>query len=114
MKLIIFLGQVKQLKDFEVRIYTDDTGSEFALKVAKDPNISVIHFDCPEFREGRGHMGTFGTLVRFLPLFEKHEIVWIADIDIPDFFVSQKNLDEMFGHSCDFKLSSRICYERKV
>jgi hypothetical protein len=109
-----FLGQVKQLQNFEVRIYTDDTGSEYALKVSKDSNISVIHFDCPEFREGKGHTGTFGTLVRFLPLFEKHEIVWIADIDIPDFFVSQKNLDEMFEHSCDFKLSSRICYERKV
>jgi hypothetical protein len=109
-----FLGQVKQLKDFEVRIYTDDTGSDFAVKVAKDPNITVIHFDCPEFREGRGHTGTFGTLVRFLPLFEKHEIVWIADIDIPDFFVGQQNLDEMFENKCDFKLSSRICYERKV
>jgi hypothetical protein len=109
-----FLGQVKQLQEFEVRIYTDDTGKDFALTVAKDPNITVIHFDCPEFREGSGHTGTFGTLVRFLPLFEKHEIVWIADIDIPDFFVGQKNLDEMFEHSCDFKLSSRICYERKV
>jgi len=108
-----FLGQVKQLKDFEVRIYTDDTGSEYALKVAGE-NVSVIHFDCPEFREGRGYIGTFGTLVRFLPLFEKHEIVWIADIDIPDFFVGQKNLDEMFKNKCDFKLSSRICYERKV
>ena len=108
-----FLSQVKQLQNFEVRIYTDDTGSEYALKVAGE-NVSVIHFDCPEFREGRGHIGTFGTLVRFLPLFEKHEIVWIADIDIPDFFVGQKNLDEMFKNKCDFKLSSRICYERKV
>jgi hypothetical protein len=109
-----FLGQVQQLTNFEVRIYTDDTGSEYALKVSEEPNISVLHFDCPEFREGTGHIGTFGTLVRFLPLFEKHEIAWIADIDIPDFFVGQKNLDEMFGHSCDFKISSRICYDRKV
>jgi hypothetical protein len=109
-----FLGQVKQLQNFEVRVYTDDTGKDFALKVSKDSSVSVIHFDCPDFREGRGHVGTFGTLVRFLPLFEKHEIVWIADIDIPDFFVGQKNLDEMFENKCEFKISSRICYERKV
>jgi hypothetical protein len=109
-----FLGQVQQLTDFEVRIYTDDTGSDYALKVSQEPNITVLHYDCPEFKEGSGHIGTFGTLVRFLPLFEKHDIVWIADIDIPDFFVGQKNLDEMFEHNCDFKISSRICYDRKV
>jgi len=109
-----FLRQVKQLTNFEIRIYTDDTGSEFALSVAKASNVSVYHFDCPSFREGKGHVGTFGTLVRFLPLFEKHDLAWVADIDIPDFFVGQKNLDELNEHNCDFKLSSRICYDRKV
>jgi hypothetical protein len=106
--------QVKQVSDFEIRIYTDDTGSEFALKVATDPNVSVYHYNCPEFREGRGHVGTFGTLVRFLPLFEKHNIAWVADIDIPDFFVGQQNLDDINQHKTDFKISCPVCYERKV
>jgi hypothetical protein len=104
-----FLHQVKHyLKNFEVRIYTDDTGKDFALKVAKDPNVSVLHFDCPEFREGEGHVGTFGTLVRLLPFFEEHDLVWSSDIDIPDNYLS---LDFSTG---DFKIDTYLCYDRKV
>jgi hypothetical protein len=99
----------KSLKDFERRIYTDDTGSEFALKVAKDlDNVTVIHYNCPEFREGSGHVGTFGTLVRFLPMFEKGlECVWITDIDIPvDWFEISLN------KKIDAYLTTAVCYER--
>jgi len=104
-----FLDQVKRLiKNFEVRIYTDDTGKDFALKVANDPDISVLHYDCPEFREGDGHIGTFGTLVRFLPFFEEHDLVWSSDIDIPDNYFS---LDFSTG---DFKINTFLCYDRKV
>jgi len=56
---------------FCVRIYTDDSGSEIAMKVAeKYAHVSVYHFNCPPFREEVGHIGLFGTLIRFLPLFE--------------------------------------------
>jgi hypothetical protein len=113
-QLLRFLKQIKVLRNFEFRIYTDDTGKDFCLEHVKDPAVSIIKFDCPEFREGLGHTGTFGTLVRFLPLFEEHEIVWIADIDIPDAFVDPINLSEMLEHQCDFKISSRICYDRKI
>jgi hypothetical protein len=113
-QLLRFLKQIKVLNNFEVRIYTDDTGKDFCLENVKDPAVSIIKFDCPEFREGRGHTGTFGTLARFLPLFEDHEIVWVADIDIPDAFVDPINLSEMLENHCDFKISSRICYDRKI
>lgn len=104
-----FLHQIKlYLRNFEVRIYTDDTGKDFALNVAKDPNVSVIHFDCPQFREGDGHIGTFGTLVRFLPLFEEHDLVWSSDIDIPDNYFSTE------FSTGDFKINTHLCYERKV
>jgi len=103
-----FLQQVKIFKDFEVRVYTDDTGKDFALKVAKDPNVSVIHFDCPQFREGEGHVGTFGTFVRFLPMFEDHQLTWSSDIDIPDNYFSLEN------SSSDFRIYTHLCYERKV
>jgi len=101
-----FLDQVKGL-DYEIRIYTDDTGKDFALKVAKEDNVTVLHYDCEPFHEDNGHVGTFGTLVRFLPLFEDHDSVWISDIDIPDHY-----LDDKFKG--DIKISSNICYERKV
>jgi len=103
-----FLHQVRFFKDFEVRVYTDDTGKDFALNVAKDPNVSVIHFDCPQFREGDGHIGTFGTFVRFLPLFEEHELTWSSDIDIPDNYFSLENSDK------DFRIYTHLCYDRKV
>ena len=103
------LVQIKRnLPTFEVRIYTDDTGKDFALNVAKDPNVSVIHFDCPQFREGDGHIGTFGTFARFLPLFEEHEYVYITDIDLPDDYLKNKVNRE------DFTIYTQICYDRKV
>jgi len=104
-----FLRQVlTELKNYEIRIYTDDTGKDFALKVSSHENISVIHFDCSDFRDGIGHVGTFGTLVRFLPLFEEHSLVWISDIDIPDNYLSLENSDS------DFRIYTLLCYDRKV
>ena len=54
------------------RIYTDDSGKKEALQIAElHSHVSVYHFNCPEFREEVGHIGVFGTLIRFLPLFEE-------------------------------------------
>jgi hypothetical protein len=105
-----FLGQVRRyFRHYEVRIYTDDTGAEYALKISQGyPDVSVLRFNCPEFREGSGHVGTFGTLVRFLPLFEKHDLVWVSDIDIPDNYFALENSQD------DFRIISPVCYERKV
>ena len=81
-----FLYHKKSLKGFETRIYTDDSGKVFALKVAKnDPTVSVYHYNYLPLREedSNGHVGVFGSLVRFLPFFEPGlEIVWESDIDI--------------------------------
>jgi hypothetical protein len=82
--LKLFLKYKKTLKGFETRIYTDDSGKDFALEAAKnDPTVSVYHFNYPPLREEEGHVGVFGSLVRFLPFFEPGlEIVWESDIDI--------------------------------
>ena len=80
-----FLYQKNRLKGFETRIYTDDSGQEFVLKAAeKDPTVSVYHYNFPPLQETGGrHCGTFGTLMRFLPLFEPGlETVWVSDIDV--------------------------------
>jgi hypothetical protein len=100
-----FLKQCQSLKNFEIRIYVDNTSGD--LSFIDDPNVSIYHFDCPEFRDGDGHLGTFGTFVRFLPLFEKHSLVWISDIDVPDHYFN-------ISGSYDFRIVSNICYERKV
>jgi len=103
-----FLGYTKKFPDFAVRIYTDDTGKDFALQVA-DSQVSVYHFDCPEFRDGLGHVGVFGPIPRFLPLFEDHDIVWISDIDVRESFLDSAILKKKF----DFSISTFPCYFRK-
>jgi hypothetical protein len=94
---------------FCVRIYTDDSGKDTTLAIAnKHQHVSVYHFNCPDFREEVGHVGTFGTLVRFLPLFEKDlEIVWVSDIDVPSSWFSSVPKQ-------DFNYKTNICYDRKV
>lgn len=105
----------KLLKGFELRVYTDDSGQEFVLDVAKDQDhVSVHHYDCPEFKEGNGHTGTFGTLVRFLPLFETGlDIVWITDIDIPLYMLDPSILTKMKSLKRDFYVNTFFCHQRK-
>lgn len=107
-----FLDYTKPFKDFEVRIYTDDTGKDFALQISKDnQQVSIYHFNCPEFRDpkGKGHIGVFGPIVRFLPLFEDHDIVWVSDIDVRESFLDPLILKNKF----DFSISTFPCYFRE-
>lgn len=113
--LELMLKNSRSLKGFETRIYTDDTGADIALKAAeKYDDVSVYHFDCAEFREGEGHVGTFGTLVRFLPMFDDTlKMVWISDLDVnfePDWF-SNKLVKLVSDY--DVFAENRICYDRK-
>lgn len=113
-QLRLMIHNSRVLKGFETRIYTDDTGASIALDIAeKYPDVSVYHFDCPAFREGEGHTGTFGTLVRFLPMFEDLKTVWISDIDVnyqKDWF-SPALLRHVSKY--DVFAENRICYERR-
>ena len=99
---------------FCTRIYTDDSGSEIALRVAESyPHVSVYHFNCQPFREEVGHIGTFGTLARFLPLFESGlEVVWVSDIDIPYVIFDTKHLSDMDRAKAQVSYRTYICYEK--
>ena len=109
-----FLKQARALPEFEIRIYTDDTGKKSAME-HDAPNISVYHFNCAEMRDGDGHIGTFGTLVRFLPMFEDLDTVWISDIDIPSSFLNPDILDDMARNKCQVFYDTMLCHgERKV
>jgi hypothetical protein len=106
--LNIFLYKANFLvKDFEIRLYVDNTSKDIALPLAKEyPNVSVLLFDCQPFRDGEGHVGFFGSLVRLLPLFEKHEIVWISDIDIIIHTLTDWKFKE------DIAFSTQFCYSK--
>ena len=110
-----FVIDIEQLPDFEVRIYTDDTGKDYALEIAKDyERISVLHYNCPAFRDGKGHSGMFGTLVRFLPLCEDLDVAWCSDIDIPRHYLDPSILKQMTNQKTDIYINTFICYERKA
>jgi len=105
-----------RLKDFEFIIYTDNTGVDFLVEACKNyKHISIIHYDCKPFRQNNGHIGTFGTLVRFLPMFEKDlNIVWITDIDISDDHIDMKYIDAMKKTKSSIYFPTRVCYDRRV
>jgi hypothetical protein len=108
-------SRISQLPGFCVRLYTDDSGQEIALRVTeKYDHITVIHFNCPEFREEVGHIGTFGTIVRFLPLFEAHELVWVSDIDIPADYLEPYHVKDMETAKADVHFRTFLCYDTKV
>lgn len=112
-KLKIFMDRKKSLRGFETRIYTDDSGKDICLQLA-DEDTTVLHYNCEPFRDGEGHAGTFGSIVRFLPLFEKGlETVWISDIDIHPSFLDMKVLSAMQNNDCSVFIDSVLCYERK-
>ena len=94
--------------EFSIRVYTDDSGKDIALQLAEPyDHVSVYHYNFEAFREEIGHIGTFGTLPRFLPMFEKDlEIVWVSDIDVPDKWFDILPLEE-------FNYVTHVCYENK-
>lgn len=68
----------KMLPDWTIRFYTDDSVPEITQLDAE-----IVKYRCDEFwdSESSTHEGVFGTFMRFLPLFESHEIVAVSDID---------------------------------
>lgn len=91
-RLIIF--REKFLPNFKLRIFIDQTivdDIEVMKILNKDKvNIQPVKYTCENYQEDNKyyHKGTFGTLVRFLPMFDfdnndaKHVI--IADIELND------------------------------
>ena len=113
-----FLKQKDQLEGFEIRIYTDDSGKDIVLKAVKeDPDVTILHFNYQPLREkgSNGHIGTFGTLVRFLPLFEPGlEVVWVTDIDVPDSYLNPSVLTKMKETKTEFSFRTYACYQKRV
>jgi hypothetical protein len=99
---------ISDIPGFCLRIYTDDSAKDAALEIAEQyDHVSVYHFNCPKFREDLGHIGTFGTFARFLPIFEKGlDLVWVSDIDVPLWW-----LDEI--PTKEFNYKTYVCYDRK-
>lgn len=62
---------LKTMKGYKLRIYCDIHRYEEIKqeKWASNSNIELIIFDCPNYKENGYHIGTFGTFMRFFPMY---------------------------------------------
>ena len=92
---------IKNIKDFTLRLFIDmsvynDKNIMNMLNSLK--NIELVVYCCNRFvRDDIYHLGTFGTLIRFMPLFNfannDTKMVIISDID-----VKFENINNMYYH----------------
>ena len=86
-------------------------------RLKKNPRVVLIRYDYPKFRSKRNsfyHVTTFGTMIRFLPLFDgSSKIVMITDIDdVTDESIieSKKTYDKFIQSKADFFFGTALCY----
>lgn len=87
LKIIKF---VEKNENYILRIYYDETiflndkYADLYEKIKLNSKVELCEYSCNNFiRSKPFHIGTFGTLLRFLPLFEEsdYDIIYILDID---------------------------------
>lgn len=85
------LDVLAKKNNLEIRLFIDNTIYEdknIMDSINKLHTIIPILFECPNFKIGDNHVGLFGTIVRFFPLFDfennDSRIVMILDADVED------------------------------
>lgn len=112
----------KILPTFRLRIYHDFSSLEIIKNILKEANIieeliELYEYDIPFFKEEKDktyHMGTIGSFIRYLPLFDiddhKVDKCLIHDID-NDFKDYTKNVIKFCDdNKITFSYRSRFCY----
>lgn len=86
-------------------------------KLKKIDYIQLIKYEHPDFiiNNGLNHKGLFGTLIRFLPLFntnQKIKNIIITDIDINTKYLKmlKSTYIQMIGSKSQFHFNTRHCY----
>lgn len=79
---------VEEMENFIHRLFVDESiyNDQKIMKVLRRLKIEIVVYKCPNYMVGdKHHMGTFGTIVRFFPMFDfpgnDAKIVLISDID---------------------------------
>jgi hypothetical protein len=108
--------QIKN-SNFDMRIYFDySCKNEIKQLIEKYKQIEFYEYNYKPLRIGEFHNGTFGSIIRLLPIFDKndtmYEYIWINDIDV---------LELDFSLLKDFKINNQkfntiiytfFCYNR--
>ena len=88
--LVILDDYVKKyMKEFRVRLFIDKSiyEDQKIMNFINKLDIDLVLYDCPDFKKSINfHKGTFGTLLRFFPMFNfpnnDSKFVIISDIDL--------------------------------
>lgn len=110
----------------------------------KSPHLEILQFYCKEFFEEdeinvsskninssksrsisykqpttkfpKGyHDGTFGSIIRLIPLYEKPanvKYIWVSDMDMPIKFFNYKHIKEMQNNNAKVFYYSKACYDK--
>jgi len=112
--ILKYLSPIIAENDFDVRVYFDDTCHKELQKIIDQfVNIEFYKFNYPPLKIGEFHDGTFGSLIRILPIFEiYYDYIWIDDIDIPPENIDFKYMDFMHHNKIKTVFFSIFCYQR--
>lgn len=102
----------KVLPEWILRIYVDESVQATELDQLKAANVEIVLYKCEDFwnADSGTHEGTFGTFMRFLPMFsaQKYEAMASSDIDVDVFMLEYfKYLDK---HAEQVGLINQLCY----
>ena len=110
--------------NFDIRVYFDDSCSqELKSIISKYKNVEFFKFNYPPLRVGPYHDGTFGSLIRLLPIFEKpgflknnmdhvYDYIWIDDIDILPSALNLNFITNVEIEEFNTIFLSIFCYQR--
>jgi hypothetical protein len=91
------LNDIAKKNDMEVRVFIDNTiySDTETMKTLKNlDRVTLILYECSEFLIDKFHVGLFGTLVRFFPLFKfpnnDSKVAFITDADMVDRLVNSQ------------------------
>jgi len=110
--------------NFDIRVYFDDSCSkELKPIIDKYKNVEFYKFNYPPLRIGVHHNGTFGSLIRLLPIFENptflktvndhvYDYIWIDDIDILPSALDLNFVNDYGINKFNTIFLSIFCYKR--
>lgn len=88
------LDEIAKNNDMEVRIFIDQTiesDKEIKNMLEKLDSVTLVVYECSDFLIDKHHVGLFGTLVRFFPLFKfpnnDAKVAFIVDADVVERFM---------------------------
>jgi hypothetical protein len=112
--IINFYDKAKN-ENFDMRIYFDNScKNEIKPLIEKYKHVEFYKYNYQQLRIGEFHNGTFGSIIRLLPIFDKndssYDYIWLDDIDIHDLNFSLMNT--FINKSINTLTSSMFCYSK--